>query len=256
MSGFVDVGGMTYQDVKRMGQMDDDVDYQPRRRPAYASSQPSRKFSVSDVWAAACAAQRVNGEYVKEGRNTYDDQGRVLSTKRRNRDIMVEFLDHPDQLLVEDVEAGEQARNFLQNDLTFRAVKGKLTEFDSAVSKVLAVKDHFDTFKNRYELAVVAALPSSAARAQAQQAQTERIRFAKGSLIGKPGDKIAAQIEVLSAVYSKNYGIYWIKGVTDQDQPVFFSCKQAYDPGTWLTVRGTVKGHRDDVTQLTRVKVL
>ncbi len=252
MSGFVDVSGMSYQDVKRMGQQDD-VDYQPRR--AYTSV-PSRKFSISDVWAAACAAQRINGEYLKEGRNAYDDNGQVISTKRRNRDIMVEFLDNPDQLLVEDVEQGEEVRNFLQNDLTFRAIKGKLTEFDSAVSKVLAVKEKFDTYKNKYELAVVAALPASAARTKAHQAQAERTRFAKGGLIGKAGDKISAQVEVLSAVYSKNYGIYWIRGITDQDQPVFFSSKEAFDTGTWLTVRGTVKGHRDDVTQLTRVKTL
>jgi hypothetical protein len=255
MQGFVDVSGMSYQDVKRMGQMDDDVDYQPRQRRA-APAPVSRKFSVSDVWAAACAAQRINGEYLKEGRNTYGDNGQVLSTKRRNRDIMIEFLNNPGQLLVEDVEQGEQVRNFLQNDLTFRAIKGKLTEFDSAVSKVLAVKEEFDTFKNKYELAVVAALPTSANRTQAHQNQIERVRFARGGFIGQAGDKITAQVEVLGAVFSKNYGVYWIKGITDKDQPVFFSSKNAYDSGTWLSVQGTVKAHRDDVTQFTRVKVL
>ena len=253
MSGFVDVSGMSYQDVKRMSQQDD-VDYQPRRSCAPVSA---RKFSVSDVWAAACAAQRVNGEYVKEAQRVWDEALQTSNIiKRRNRDIMLDFLNNPDQLLVEDVERGEEVRNFLQNDLTFRAIKGRLTEFDSAVSKVLAVKEHFDTHRNKYELAVVAALPASAIRTQMHQTQTERIRFARGGLIGKAGDKIHVQVEVLSAVFSKNYGVYWIKGITDQDQPVFFSSKEAFDAGTVLTVRGTVKAHRDDVTQLTRVKVL
>lgn len=260
MSGFVDVSGMSYQDVKRMSQQDD-VDYQPRYRtgsaPARRNTVLQTSHSVSDVWAAACAAQRVNGGYFKESTFLWDESTHVNKLdKRRNRDIMMEFLQNPDQLLVEDVEAGEQARDFLQNDLTFRALKGKLTEFDSAASKCLAVTDQFKTVQHRYELAVVAALPASAARARAQQNQNERIRFARGGFIGTPGDKIQAQVEVLSAVFSKNYGVYWIKGITDQDQPVFFSSKKAFDVGTVLTVRGAVKAHRDDVTQLTRVKVL
>lgn len=257
MPGFVDVSNMSALEVKRLGQADDcdDVDYQPRQRRAYAAP-PACKYSVSDVWAAASAAQRVNGEYLKEGGNTYDDQGHVVSTRRRNRDIMLDFLNNPDRLLVEDVEQGEQARSFLQNDLTFRAVKGRLTEFDAAVIRVLAVSEHFDTAKHKYELAVVASLPASASRAQTQQTQTQRIKFSRGGYVGQVGDKVTAQVEVLSAVFSQNYGVFWIKGITDQDQPVFFSSKQAYDPGTWLTVRGTVKAHRDDVTQLTRVKVL
>lgn len=260
MQGFVDVSGMSYQDVKRMGQMDD-VDYQPRHpigsAPARRNTVLQTGHSVSDVWAAACAAQRVNGSYYKESTYLWDESTHVNKLdKRRNRDIMMEFLYNPDRLLVEDVEAGEQARDFLRNDLTFRALKGKLTEFDSATSKCLAVTDQFYTVQHRYELAVVAALPASAARSQAQQNQVERVRFSKGGLIAQPGDKVSAQVEVLTSVYSKNYGVYWIKGITDQDQPVFFSAKKAHNTGTWLSVTGTVKAHRDDVTQLTRVKVL
>lgn len=256
MAGFVDVSGMSYQDVKRMGQMDDDVDHQPRQRHVRPVS-VTHKFPSSDVWAAACAAQRINGEYVKETQYRFNEEtGQTILVKHRNRDVMPEFLHNPDRLLVEDVEKGEQVRNFLQNDLTFRTLKGKLTEFDSAVSKVLAIQDFFDAQQNKYELAVVAALPASAARAQKQQNSDQRIQFSKGGLIGKVGDKVPAQVEVISSVYSKTYGIYWIKGVTDLDQPVFFSAKNTYDTGTWLTVQGTVKAHRDNVTQLNRVKVL
>ena len=66
MPGFVDVSNMSDLEIKRLGQMDeDDVDFQPRRsfkRNPYGytdSNRPARpasaKYSVSDVWAAACS---------------------------------------------------------------------------------------------------------------------------------------------------------------------------------------------------------
>ena len=254
MPGFVDVGGMTYQDVRRMGHADDDVDF--GATPARRNTVLQTGHSVSDVWAAACAAQRVNGEYLKEGRNIYSEKGEVLSTKRRNRDIMLEFLHNPDRLLVEDVEAGEQALDFLAKDITFRALKGKLTDFDQSVSRCLAVTDRFYTVAHRYEMAVIASLPSSARRNQERQSSEQRIEFARGGLIGNIGNKISTNLEVISVSYSQHYNIFWIRGITDQDQPVMFSNKQKFDAGTSLTIQGKVKAYRDNMTQLNYVKVL
>jgi len=254
MSGFVDVSNMSSLEIKRLGQMDDNSDgYEPRFVPRAAAG---IKFSVSDVWAAACAAQRVNGEYLKEGRNTYDSNGQILSTKRRNRDIMMEFLHNPDRLLVQDVERGEHCQQFLQNDLTFRTLKGKISDFDSAVRKVLAVSDHFDTHHHKYELAIAACLPASVSRSEERQKSDQRIQFANGGLIGNVNDKVTLNVEVLSANYSQQYNIYWIRAITDCQQPVFFSNKQKFDIGSVLAVKGTVKAHKDNLTQLNRVKVL
>lgn len=268
MSGFVDVSNMSDQDIKRMGQQDDSVDEQPRRsysrrnpqgynnsnRPA---SLPNIGFTLSDVWAAACAAQRINGDYVKEPKYEWNEAAQQTQlVRRRNRDIMTEFLQNPDRLTTDDVEAGEQCRTFLQSDLTFRALKGKLTEFDAAISKCLAVQDRFYTVSHRYELAVIAALPNSVRRTQTRQDTDQRIQFAQGGFVGKVGDKITANIEVLSANYSQQYGIFWIRAVTDQDQPVMFSLKEKHDAGTHLSIQGKVKAHRDNLTQLNYVKVL
>ena len=147
MPGFVDVSNMSAEEVRRMGHADD-YDEEPTYRPRLCGNRaspttvtPQVGFPVSDVWAAACAAQRINGEYLKDGRNTYGEQGQVLSTTRRNRDIMLEFLHNPSQLTVDDVEAGETVRKWLQHDLTFRALKSKLTAFDTATQKCLAVAD-------------------------------------------------------------------------------------------------------------------
>lgn len=272
MPGFVDVSGMSYEDVRRMGHADDydDVDYQPRRsfkRNPYGyndSNRPARpdsaKYSVSDVWAAACAANRVNGGYFKE--YVYEHlEDQPLSqppaiVKRKNRDIMMEFLADPTNLTVDDVARGEYCRNFLQNDLTFRTLKNKTGEFDSAIKKVLAVQDKFDGYHHKYELAIVACLPASVEKSEIRQASESRVQFAQGGLVGEVGDKIDAQIEVLNSQFSKQYNVYWVRGITENDQAVYFSSKQSYDPGTHLSIRGTVKAHKDNLTQLNRVKVL
>lgn len=257
MPGFVDVTNMTSEQVRRMGHADDydaPDTWKPRQRRA--STQPtSVKFSVSDVWAAASAAQRVNGEYVKEEQWMRNATPPYIS-KRRSRDVMMDFLRGAETLTDEDREAGEDVRKFLQNDLTFRALKGRLTDFDQSVSKVLAVTDVFDTVRNRYELAVIACLPQSHQRAVARQEQQQRLRSAGGGLIGQPGDKISTTIEVVSANYSQQYNIYWIRGVTQADQPVMFSNRASFEPRTNLTIKGTVKAHRDGVTQLNYVKVI
>jgi hypothetical protein len=259
MPGFVDVSGMTYEDVRRMGHADD-YDHETKRfgrvAPPRTNTVLQTGHSVSDVWAAACAAQRVNGEYLKEGLNTYGEKGEVLTTKRRNRDIMLEFLHNPDRLLTEDVEAGEQVRDFLSKDITLRALKGQLKDFDQSVSRCLAVTDRFYTVTHRYEMAVIASLPSSANRSQQRQNVTERMQFARGGLIGQPGDKVTTNAEVLISSYSPQYNIFWIRAITDQDQPVVFSSRQKFDAGTTLTIQGKVKAHKDNVTQLNYVKVL
>ena len=260
MPGFVDVSGMTYQDVRRMGH-EDDYDHETKRfgrvAPPCTNTVLQTGHSVSDVWAAACAAQRVNDGYYKEASYLWDEAARVNRiVKRRNRDVMMEFLQNPQQLLVDDVEAGEQVRDFLQKDLTFRALKGQLTDFDQSVSKCLAVTERFYTVSNRYEMAVIAALPNSARRSQQRQDAQQRIQFARGGLIGSVGDKITANAEVISANYSQQYNIFWVKAITDQDQPVIFSSRQKFDVGTSITIQGKVKAHRDNLTQLNYVKVL
>jgi hypothetical protein len=260
MPGFVDVSNMSSEDVRRMGHADDydDVDYQPRRKfNSYPARSVSAKYTVSDVWAAACAAHRVNGGYHKEYVYEWNEaEGRNNIVMRKNRDVMMEFLADPTQLTVDDVERGEHCRQFLQNDLTFRTLKNKIGEFDTALKKVLAVQDQFDSYHHKYELAIVACLPQSVERSELRQASESRVQFAQGGLVGEVGDKIDANIEVLNSQYSKQYNVYWVRGITEADQAVFFSSKESYDAGTHLSIKGTVKAHRDNLTQLNRVKVL
>lgn len=250
---------MSDWEIKMMNRMDEVVQPAARGRPSRfrAAAQFSREWSVRDAWAAACAAQRVNGEYIKEARFEFNQALDVMQVvKQRSRDVMMEFLDKPHTIQPQDYDAADQCQNYLRTDLTYRALQGRLTEFDNSVGRCLAVEKVFVETKHRLEMAVLASLPASVARGQARQNSEQRVKFARGGMIGQPGDKITANIEVISCSYSQQYGIFWIRAITDQDQPVLFSSREKWDVGSHLTVQGKVKAHRDSLTQLNYVKVL
>jgi hypothetical protein len=71
------------------------------------------------------------------------------------------------------------------------------------------------------------------------------------------GTKVLTTVEVIKSVYSQNYNTNYIRAVTIEDRKVvMFNYREGMDPGTVLTIKGTVKAHREDCTQLNRVKVL
>jgi len=159
-------------------------------------------------------------------------------------------------LTVEDIAQGQECRKFLQNDITFRALKNKLTEFDSATSKVLAVTEEFDSAKHKYELAVVASLPQSHARSLERQATQERVRQTSGALIGTPGVKVQLAVEIVKSNYSQQWNTWYATGVTADNSAVFFAYRQELVRGAKHTIVGTVKAHRDGSTQLNRVSIV
>jgi hypothetical protein len=257
MPGFVDVSNMTSEQVRRMGHADDydEEPYQPRQTWQPRAKPEGTKHSVDNVWGAAVAAQRENGGYFKE------DQWMPNATppyiaKRRNRDIMRDILANPAVLTVEDIAQGQECRKFLQNDITFRALKNKLTEFDSSTSKVLAVTEEFDTVKNRLELAVVACLPASHVRALERQATQERVRQATGNYVAQPGNKVQLSVEIIKTNYSQQWNTWYATAITTDNCAVFFAYRTQLATGVQHTILGTVKAHRDGTTQLNRVSII
>ena len=214
------------------------------------------KYAVSDVWAAACAAQRINGAYIKEGRVDTDVDGNVISVVKRNRDIMMDFLASPEHLTVDDVVAGELVLNELKKDLTWRALKGKLNDFDQSASRVLAVEDHFDSQLNRLELAVVACLPASYERMKTRQSTDDRMSQTSGEYVAPVGNKAMVNVEVVRCNYSKNWNTHYITAVTQDNHAVLFNVREPQEVGARISIRGTVKAHNNGTTQLNRVSIV
>jgi hypothetical protein len=259
MPGFVDVSNMTAREIRMMDHAADaDETYQPRQTWKPRAKPAGIKHSVDNVWGAAIAAQRINGSYVKETMYKVDPEmsSNTVVDKRRNRDIMLDILANPALLTVEDIAQGQECRKFLQNDITFRALKNKLTEFDGSVSKVLAVTEEFDSAKHKLELAVVACLPASHTRALERQTVQERVRQTSGALIGTPGVKVQLAVEIVKSNYSQQWNTWYATAVTADNSAVFFAYRQELAKGAKYTIVGTVKAHRDGSTQLNRVSII
>jgi len=256
MPGFIDVTGWTSEEVRRLGHADDD--YETPRQTWKPRSEPQGNIhSVDNVWGAACAAQRINGSYVKATEYRFDENlNHSVVARHRNRDIMADILANPAVLTVEDIAQGQECRKFLQQDLTLRGLKSQLTDFDRNVAKTLAVNNEFNSVKHKLELALVACLPESQKRALARQETASRVRQTTGGYVGAVDSKVELDVEVVSANYSQNYGIFWVTAITQDNQAVFFSYKSKLETGTWIQIKGTIKAHRDGKTQLNRVKVV
>jgi hypothetical protein len=250
MPGFVDVSGMTYEDVRRMGHADDYDEPFVRNPYAYrkpvASTPRVRKLELNtdDVFAAACAAQRLNGQYVKAIAPG--------TTQKTNRQIAEELLKDPTQIALDDRQQGERVRQYFKG-FTFKVIEGKqLSDFAKNAMDIAGN----DIITSTYQLAVVVSLPASYEKSAKRDDVDRRINFARGGFVGSIGDKVTLNIEVLKQLWSEKFNTWYITGITGEDQVVFFAHRTQYDIGTMLTVQGVVKSQRDVSTQLGRVKVL
>jgi hypothetical protein len=70
------------------------------------------------------------------------------------------------------------------------------------------------------------------------------------------GDRVDERVTVAKSVYSQNYGVYFITAVTESRHAVFFSYRERLATGHQCRVRGTVKAHRENSTQLNRVRII
>jgi hypothetical protein len=202
------------------------------------------ELNTDEVFAAACAAQRINGQYVKAV---------VTGTNQKtNRQIAEDLLKDPAQIALDDREQGLRVRQYFKG-LTFKVIEGKQLSDFSRNAMDIAGKDTVDS---TYELAVAVSLPASYEKSSKRDDIERRIKFATGEHVGAEGDKVTLNIEVLRQLWSEKYNTWYITGITGDDQVVFFAIRTQYDVGTHLTIQGSVKNHRENSTQLKRVKLL
>ena len=245
MPGFANVSNMTSRQIQRMGHADDTTPYRAKTR----TQKVTVNYNADDVWGAACAAQRINGSYIKLSVISESDPA---TTKLSNRMVIEQLLADLSGITDKDREQGKKVRAFYQA-YTFKILQGKqLSDFDNT-SMLIANRE---VITGNYDVAVIASLPSCYERGVVRQSADQRINFATGGFIGKANDKVTASIEVLKSVFSMKWNTNYVTGITSDDQVVFFAYKEALDIGKVLNINGTVKAHRDNSTQLNRVKVI
>lgn len=208
----------------------------------------SKIFDTMDVVAAACAAQRVNGQYIKVPYQLGEENKR-----QTNRELVYQFLEDvsfitdSDRLMAEDIKSHYQGK-------TFKILGGGfVTDYDRTTMKMLEE----ETCPEGYNVAVLASIPASYLKSVARDKADSRTRFATGGYIGKIGDKVQLDVEIIKSVFSQKYNVYFATAITKGEEVVFFSFKQELTIGTLMTIKGTVKNQRDgNVTQLNRVKIV
>jgi hypothetical protein len=210
---------------------------------------PVLNYNADDVWAASVMAQRINGTYVKEGQTSELNPDVITKS---NRQIVSELMADTTQITDEDREQGKIVRKHYQA-YSFKILKGiKLSDFDNT-SMLIANRD---IINDNYDVAIISCLPNSHVRAVQRNNVDQRIKFAAGGYISKPGLKATLiKLEVLKSIFSHRYNVNFITGVTPADEVVFFSYKESIPVGENIIVNGTVKAHRDNCTQLNRVKL-
>lgn len=217
------------------------------RKPAQSRSQQVLTWPADQVFAAAVMAQQQNGEYLKFERR--DEQGEV--THKPNKVVMRELLMQNIQFSVETIAQGQLVREHYQK-LLFEQMSGELKDFLSNALRI-ASKEQFQS-NEWLDLAIAAALPSCAERDQQRQAaQAEREQLtAQSNPVGQVGDRIDLQMQVVQCRWSQKWNCWTINAQAGGNMFFFFHKQEI--TGT-VQVRGTVKGHRDRITQLNRVKI-
>ena len=230
--------------------------YQARSNP-FAYRRPMTKkipvtvtmVTADQVWAAAVAADRVNdGFYYKETQYNQDETikfepNRVVLRRTLNENSATDA----------DRELGAAARAWHRGQLLMSALRRPLSEFEVTLNRAVGL-DEFGLETNQLEIAIIASQIRSYRTGAAHE---QRMWGTDTSPMAAVGTKVECQVEVVKSVYSQNYNTNYIRAVTvDTRKVVMFTYREGWDVGSILTIRGTVKAHREDCTQLNRVKVL
>ena len=204
-------------------------------------------YNTVDVFAAACAANRVNGGYLKYT-EINDEAG---TSKIANKVLIRQFLDGTFDVRDSDREQGEKVMQHCRS-LTFKLLTDKrLSDFEQNMLSIVEK----ETLDSNYDIAIVSSLPNTYNRSEYRRAVDTRIRETEG-VFGTVGERVQVTAEVVKSYFSDQWGTHFITAITDDNKQVFFAYKQSLTVGDNINIDGKVKAHRDNSTQLNYVKMV
>ncbi len=218
----------------------------PRQQPA------DLVMGADRIWGAAAYADRENGgEYLKEDRWMANATPPFVE-KQANKTLMRKAIVDNSFITGADIEVGRQARDYVRKALVIKGLKGNMSPFDQALSRVVEMEE-FMTGADRYEIALV----TSQIRAWREGTRIEAVMAdVDRTPVADVGEKVQLNVQVVKSVYSQNYNVYFITAKTDHNQMVFFSYRERLPVGEFRNIKGSVKAHRADATQLNRVRIV
>ena len=224
-----------------------------------------KEFPMHQVLELACAAQRVNGEYLKEAEGVYGSDGVYMYTKQTNKMQMLctviptnwtaDPKDAPMPLKVteEDVALAQEIKTY-DKRLLFAAIEGE-NDFQTNINSFLS-SDNIETKNFGY----IACLPSVYTRDRVQNKLKKVSRSVDEGYLGEVGSNLKdLDAEIISSVKSKNFEGYNIDAIISNKMTSWLN-KTDLALGPCVVVKAKVKDHtkhwkhQNDVTRLNFVK--
>lgn len=204
-------------------------------------------YNTADVFAAASAAHRVNGGYLK-----YSETNDVAGTSKiANKILIRQFLDGDFDIREQDREVGEKVMQHCRS-LTFKLLTDKrLSDFEQNMLSIVEK----ETVGSNFDIAIVSSLPAAYERTQIRNTVEVRLRETE-CLDGLVGDKVAISAEVVKCYFSDTWGTHFVTAITDDNKQVFFAYRNKLEVGSNFTAEGKIKSQRDNSTQLNYVKMV
>jgi hypothetical protein len=199
------------------------------------------------AWSAACTAYRLNSGYFKEPEVVGDQVIRPT-----NRELVHRCLENLSLITDIDREQAQDCRRYMAGAVTMQALRAELGEW----AKITARVCELDAITSMYDLSVITAMPQSYAKQLKKESVDARLARCDQAHAGQLGDKVELVVEILRNNYSAKYNTWFVSGITDHNQAVFFAYREELKSNQTLKIRGTVKRLVDRATQLNRVKVM
>ena len=224
-----------------------------------------KEFPTQQVLELACAAQRVNGAYLKEEQGVYSTDGVYMYTKETNKMLMLCTADPaiwtanpklaplPLKVLPEDITLAEEVKKHFRKFM-FSAIEGE-NDFQTNINTILSS----ETVKQN-QFGYVACLPSVYVRDIVQTKVKRAAQSVEEGYLAEVGAQIKdLDVEIIESIKSKNFEGYNICAIINNRMCSWLN-KTNLNLGACVIVKAKVKDHskhwkhNNDVTRLHYVK--
>jgi len=224
-----------------------------------------KEFPTQQILELACAAQRVNGTYLKDSDPVYAVDGQWMYNRQSNKLLMTYTVEPnlwredpkdapmPLKVSLEDSTLAEEIKKYYKR-LLFAAIEGE-NEFQTTVNNLLNSDEI--SIKN---FGFIACLPSVYARDKVHNEVKKASRKVEEGFLGKEGDRLAdLDCEILEVIKSKNFEGWNICAIINNKMASWMS-QVELKRGPCVIVKAKVKAqgkhwkHQNDETRLNYVK--
>lgn len=213
-----------------------------------ATTPEVKTFPAEQVWAAAAAAYRLNGnKYLK-----------ITTGKLSpNKHFMKKLLFRPERILPQDYALAKEVRDYFQVDVFHRVIKGTILQ--SFLTEAFAATQAESITQSDANWNIIASLPNVFTNESkvAKWIEESEEYINNSTPYGTPGSEVSLAVKVLNSRYYKRYNNFAINAISEHGNLFFWFQHVPLEEGTTIQVTATVKTHYNGkTTQLYGVKVM